>query len=281
MADFVRVDPMDNPEAANAQIAALLSGEGPSSQEAEPKPTMEPPAESLFKLPGTGQLVEVRELTGADEEALAKVQGTFTRWISTLLELAVEKIDDKPADSDAVGKLLVGDRDYLLMATRKVTWGPEIELSGIECSNSNCKEQFDVALHTDDIPVKTLSDPGQIQFTVALRNGRSASVRLPNGHDQAVYLDKEDISNAQRNTLLLQRCVDSVTDAAGVEMPIAGFPSIILDMSLPDRTRLLREINNKMPGARYNEVPVTCPVCSQLTVIGIGPVALFPDLYLP
>ena len=277
MSELVRVDPMENPDAANAQIAALLSDSAPA-REAEPKPTLEPPPESVFKLPGSGQSVEVRELTGADEEALAKSQRTFTRWIATLLELAVEKIDGKSADSDAVGKLLVGDRDYLLMAIRKVTWGPEIELSGIQCGS--CRELFDVVVHTDDIPVKTLAEPSLARFTVALRNDRSANVRLPNGNDQAIYLEKEDITNAQRNTMLLQRCVESITDAHGMEMPVEGFPSMVREMSLPDRTRLLHAINDTMPGARYNEVPVSCPACGETTVIGIGPVALFPDLYL-
>lgn len=269
---------MENPEQANAQIAALLSDTAPA-QEAEPKPTMEPPVDTLFTLPGTGQTVEVRELTGADEEALARVQGSFSRWVSLLLELAVEKIDNVSADTDNVGALLVGDRDYLLMAIRKVTWGPEIELSGVQCAK--CREFFDVTVHTDDIPIKTLPSRADVNFTVALRNGCSAEVRLPNGHDQAVYLEKEDLSNAQRNTLLLQRCVESITQPSGVEMPVAGFPSMVREgLSLPDRTRLLHAINSKMPGARYNEVPVKCPECGETTEFGLGPVALFPDLYL-
>jgi hypothetical protein len=278
VSELVHVDPLENPEAANAQIAALLSDDPATSQGRAPGPIMEPPPDGLVTLPGSGQKVEVRELTGADEEALARVQGTFSRWAATMLDLAVEKIDDKPADPDAVGKLLVGDRDFLLMAIRKVTWGPEIELLGIQCDN--CGETFDPIVHTDNIPVKKLQDPSDASFTVDLRNGRKAAVRLPNGHDQAVYLDKEDLSNAQRNTLLLQRCVASITDAQGMEMPVEGFPSMVRDMSLPDRTRVLRAISERMPGARYNEVPVAHEDCGGTTVIGIGPVALFPDLYL-
>jgi hypothetical protein len=279
VSELVHIDPLENPEQANAQIAAILADSDESRPTGAPKPTMEPPPDSRFKLPGTGQAVEVRELTGADEEALAKVQGSFYRWISAMLELAVDKIDNKDADPDAVGNLLTGDRDYLLMAIRKVTWGPEIEMSGIECLV--CRELFDVTVHTDDIPIKSLRDPSEVKFTVALRNGRTANVRLPNGHDQAVYLAKEDASIAQRNTLLLQRCVESIADAHGVEMPVEGFPSMVREgLSLPDRTKLLNEINNRMPGARYNEVPVKCPDCGEETAIGIGPVALFPDLYL-
>jgi hypothetical protein len=276
VSDFVRVDPMENPEQANAQIAAILA-DGPASEPA-PKPQLEPPADNLFTLPGTGQKVEVRELTGADEEALARVRGPVSRWIATLLELAVEKIDGESANSDAVGKLLVGDRDYLLMAIRKVTWGPEIEMANLKCAG--CDELFDAIVHTDDVPIKPLQDRSEATFTVALRNGRSARVRLPNGHDQAAYLERENTTNAERNTILLQRCVETITDANGMEMPVAGFESTVRDMSLPDRTRLLREMNNRMPGARYNEVPVTHDDCGETTVVGIGPVALFPDLYL-
>lgn len=276
MSEPVRINPMDNPEQANATIASILSDSVPA--DAQPKPNIEPPPDLLFELPGSHQKVEVRELTGADEEALARVNGTFWRWISTLLEHAVETIDGRPADADALGKLLVGDRDYLLMAVRKVTWGAEIELSGIDCDH--CKDTLDMVALTDDIPIKSLADAREANFTVALRNNRTAAVRLPNGHDQAVYLERENATNAERNTLMLQRCVASITDANGMEMPVEGFPSMVRDMSLPDRTRLLREIDRRMPGARYNEVPVTCPACGEKTVLGIGPVALFPDLYL-
>lgn len=270
---------MENPEQANAQIAALLADSGPAEQ-ANPKPMMEPPPDVLFTLPGGGQTVEVRELTGADEEALARVQGPFSRWASKMLDLAVEKIDGESADSDAVGRLLVGDRDYLLLAVRKVTWGSEIELNNIKCDN--CNELFDCVVNTDDIPVRKLGDPSESKFTVALRNKRVANVRLPNGHDQAVYLERENATLAERNTLLLQRCVESITDANGTEMPVEGFGSSVREgMSLPDRMRLLREVDKRMPGARYNEVPLPdCPSCGETTVIGIGPVALFPDLYL-
>ena len=133
MSELVHVDPMENPEQANAQIAALLN-DSPPPQDSAPKPIMEPPPDGRVTLPGSGQTVEVRELTGADEEALAKVQGTVYRWFALMLNLAVETIDGKSADSEAVGKLLVGDRDYLLLAIRKVTWGPEI-------GRASCRER--------------------------------------------------------------------------------------------------------------------------------------------
>src|ERR1700691_2436099 len=72
-AGMERVNPLDNPEKANAEIAALLEG---SKSEL---PTISFPADDLVNLPGglikDGKIIRtalVRELNGSDEEALAR-----------------------------------------------------------------------------------------------------------------------------------------------------------------------------------------------------------------
>lgn len=277
MAEFVHVDPTENPDQANAMVAAILSEDAPSN-DPEPKPMLEPPLDSLVELPGSGQKVEIRELTGADEEELAKVQNRpWARWFTTMLERAVVSVDGE-MPLYTVGRMLVGDRDFLLLMIRRITWGPEIELSDIVCAG--CQATIEATVDVGDIPIQGLPNAEAAQFIVDLRNGRKASVRLPNGNDQAVYMDGADMTSAHRNTLLLQRCVDKITDSAGVEMPVEGFPSLILDLSIPDRRRILREISKRMPGPQYDEVTVKHDDCGEKTAVVIGPVALFPDLFL-
>lgn len=274
MSETIRIDPTENPEQANAQIAAILNDSAP--QESEPKPMMEPPADGQCKLPGLGYTVEVRELTGEDEEALAKVKSSYARWMSTLLERAVVSINGDPANGDAVERLLVGDRDYLLLEIRRVTWGPEIELPAVFCPL--CEEEFEAIVHVDDIPIKRLDSPDDATFTVDLREGRRAQVRLPNGTDQAALLDNEKWTPAERNTRLLQRCVIRLIDASGNDLPVAGFPSMVRQMSVPDRSKVLREMDNRAPGAKYAEVTVKHDECGETTAVPIGTAALFPDL---
>jgi hypothetical protein len=277
--ELVTVDPLENPEQANAQIQAILNDSEPE-RETGSKPIIEPPPDSFTTLPGMGSKVEIRELTGEDEEALARVQNSFGRWVTTLLERAIVSIDGKSATKEAVAGLLVGDRDFLLLAIRRVTWGSEIEVDNAFCTN--CQRTFDTIVHADDVPVRKLTQQGEVKFTVELRRGRKALVRLPNGADQAAYLDDQEMTNAQRNTILLQRCIETLFDEHGNDIPVAGFPSVVREgLSLPDRAKLLREVNDRMPGTRYNEVKVTHEDCGEESTITLGLVALFPDIYVP
>ena len=275
MPEFVQVDPLENPEQANAQIAAILSDSGPS-QAPEPKPTMEPPRDGQCTLPGLGYKVEVRELTGEDEEALAKVRSSYPRWMSTLLERAVVSINGEPADSDAVNMLLVGDRDYLLLVIRRVTWGPEIELPAVYCPL--CEEEFEAIVHVDDVPIKRLDKPDDATFTVELRDGAQAEVRLPNGNDQTALLENEKWTRAEQNTRLLQRCISTLIDAQGNELPVAGFPSMVRGMSVSDRHKVLNAMDKRAPGAKYAEVTVKHDECGETVPVPLGTAALFPDL---
>ena len=79
------------------------------------------PSASEVDLPGgylnfDGKLIttaEVRELTGADEEAIAKA-GSTAKSLHVLLERGLVKLGDKEATKDDIDLLLSGDRDAIL-----------------------------------------------------------------------------------------------------------------------------------------------------------------------
>src|SRR5262245_13546640 len=93
------------------------------------------PAEWLFDLPGglidaDGRrlaVAELRPLTGAEEDWLASNPGVpSARAVTRLLSACLVRLDDVDADVDLVRRLLVGDRDYLMLQLRRITLGDKI-----------------------------------------------------------------------------------------------------------------------------------------------------------
>jgi hypothetical protein len=85
------------------------------------------PSETLVDLPGglifNGEVIktaEVRELNGRDEEAIGR-QGASARIWNTILTRAVVSIGNLPASEDLLDKMLVGDRDALLLGIFRAT----------------------------------------------------------------------------------------------------------------------------------------------------------------
>lgn len=135
---------------------------------------------------------------------------------------------------------------------------------------------------TDDvIERRELEDPAEDSiFRVSLRKGGSVVVRLPNGADQDALFEDEKWTTAQRNTVLLSRCIMTVIDSAGQEFSMAAFPSMSRNLSIPDRQAIIRQINQRQPGPRYNEVKFTHDECQNAVTLALGVRDLFRDLIL-
>src|SRR5437867_12475580 len=89
-------------------------------------------SETTFELPGglvTGDdrrlsYAEMRPLTGREEEWLATHPGTpAARAVTRLLSACLVHLGGKPPSSKLVQRLLVGDRDYLMLHLRCMTLG--------------------------------------------------------------------------------------------------------------------------------------------------------------
>lgn len=268
-----------NPAAA-AQIAEILAeaNTGPTAT----KPTIDPPPDSVVRLSGGSRMgdtpilqAEVVELTGADEERLAKarVNGSNARWYSTLLQCGVAEINGQEATPEALDALLVGDRESLVLGIRAATYGPVVEYGEIRCPS--CHEVFEASTDIKDIPSRPMV--GEPTFEVRLRKGGVAKVRLPNGADQMAYTEDQELTQAERNSILLSRCVITLPGDLG-EMPVAGFPSMVRDLGVVDRKNILNEIDKRMPGPRYDEVRIVHEECSAEIPVPPGLMPLFPGL---
>ena len=211
----------------------------------------------------TGQ---VRELTGADEESLGRALAAENPFhvMNTLLERGVVKLgEESPGDTrDLLKELLIGDRDALMLGIRAATYGSEIEVAGWECPN--CGEKIDATFDlVEDVETKTLKHPSEAEFDVKLRKGSVAHVRLPTGEDQFAVGELVKRPMAERNTRLLERCVETITDSDGQERIMMAAPYMARDMGMADRKKITDELAKRQPGPAYNAVKFTHETCGK------------------
>lgn len=259
-----------DPVGAAAAVQRIMDA-GKTQFPADP-PAAEP---DIVELPGglvqgneVIRTARVRELTGEDEEKLYKAIAANNpfHFMNTLLECGTLQIGDEPeAETRTLLKsLLIGDREQIILGIRRVTYGDEVTVVDYtcpECEGTTAQITFEIS---DDITVKKLDNPrDEIEFDVKLRKDAVARVRLPNGSDQQALTDQSDATLAERNTIMLQRVVQNITDANGTIHTLAGEPSLALKMGIADRRKILREIANRAPGPRYNDVRFTHENCGK------------------
>lgn len=230
----------------------------------------------LARKDGIIKTVQVRELTGEDEESLAKASQSTNpfAFLDRLLRCGVTHLGTQSKDDKILGQLLIGDRESIILGIRKATYGDEVEIKDWACPD--CGNKVDLKFALADIPTTSLTDPSDAFFDVSLRKGGRAKVRLATGDDQLAVFEKPDLTQAQRETILLSRCIISIVDLAGHEKLMAAFPSMSRTMSIPDRHAILNELGSRQPGPKYDQVKFDCDGCgkSQRIVVSIG------DLFL-
>jgi len=270
------VNPAENPNQANADIKRVLAEVDDTAM-----PTIDFPVDDTVILPGglirDNELVknvQVKELTGEDEEALARASQSLNAFVfmDRLLKQGVVQVGSEPvSEKDKIlGQLLIGDREALILGIRRATYGDKIEVPEWQCSNCGVKD--DLVMELSDIPVTTMSDPvNETSFKVPLRKGGFALVRLANGADQLAVYENPDLTTAQGQTVLLSRCVVSINDSKGEHL-MAGLPSMARDMSVVDRHSILTQLRDRQPGPKYDKIEYVCSACNEkvFVVVSIG-----------
>ncbi|MFE6745950.1 hypothetical protein ACFVGM_08875 [Kitasatospora purpeofusca] len=208
---------------------------------------------------------EVRELTGADEEALAAAGSSWPRILDTLLLRGVCAVGPEPVTRALADELILGDRDQLVLAVRRVSFGDAISYERVRCPH--CDELSDVTVPLDEIPVVRLDDPDVEEFPVPLRHGRTAYLRLPNGADQRAVLALKDASTAAQNTLMIGRCLLRLE---GPDGKMSGSAQLARDLPMADRHTIVAHLAQIQPGPRYLELTFTHEVCGGEVPLPIG-----------
>lgn len=245
----------------------------------EPDPEVDDSFDPVVTLPvglldhaahGTVRTAEVRELTGFDEEDLARIsRDTPWRYQQAIVAAGVKSFG--PGDkrtTDVVGDLTMGDLNFLTMMVRVATFGKDIDYD-IVCPK--CKSQQAVTFYLpDDVP--TLDAPAP-ESRVTLRSGAVATVIPPTVTAQAKVLEaalQRKATDAESNTILLGETVLHINDGRvwmGEESARA--------LGIKDRILLLETILGAQGGPDLSNVPVDCGACGHTLNVAIDLTDLF------
>lgn len=209
---------------------------------------------------------EVRELNGADEEAIAKAN-TSARALEIVLSKGLVSIGGIPAHKLNLEELLSGDRDAILLGIYAATFGSDVVVAQgcMSCDTTN------------ELTVNVLEDPTVVELDNPIRDriievsikAGTAVMTLPNGATNKRLVDADQKSTAEVITDILTSCLVSVND-----VPSFG-KSTALNLSIVDRETLVTELFSKVPGPRLAEVSKACKACDAALTVSLSLANLF------
>lgn len=273
------IDAGSHPAQVNSLLGSALA-DTPVPVDAEPQPVVQAPPDCRVELLAglvdplqgtTATDAVVRELTGADEEALAApaVSRSAAKFLQAVVGRGTVSIGgEKPSPAQFDG-LLIGDRELLFLTIRKATYGTDLELV-TQCPHCDARDN-DFVYSLTDVEVRPLQQPEDavFGFEVELSGGRTATVLLPKAVDQDALLQAVNKNEAELNTLMLVRCVQKIDG----QLVLGG--GTIRSLTIKDRRTLLKAISERTPGPRIGEAKRVCHVCEKEFDLGIGLLDIF------
>jgi len=211
-------------------------------------------AHSVFELPGGLVMdgrpmvrAELRPLTGHEEDWLAHHHGQPSAVVVTrLLAHCLVRVGDLEAGPDLPGKLLVGDRDFLMLQLRRLTLGDRFQ-AVLVCPA--CGAKADVDFTTGDVPVERHPQTSaRLMLEFGKPHARCVQFRLPSGADQEAVLGMPVDEAAEA---LLDRCV---LDDGGHSL------------SAREREAVIEEMERLAPKVEL-ELDVKCPECGHAFLV--------------
>lgn len=200
----------------------------------------------------------VRCLTGTEEALLADLAfaTAVAERATVLLSAAVVGLGTiGPVTADTLRDLPIGDRESLLAAIHRVTFGPRIEAVA-SCSTPGCGVILDLDIDTDSLrlpPPVTIPQP---EYAIDVPGGDGdlhVRFRLPTGADQehAARLAAADVRAAA--DCVRDRCVLEIQGPAGRPLDIASNATRIQEP-------LEAAIRRLDPGVETT-LALSCPSC--------------------
>lgn len=249
-------------------------------QIAGPVPLIEPAPDCNLTLPrglwvkGVFKAeVVVRELTGMDEEALAKHRDP-SDYYDMVVALGVERIDDFDLGAlplaDRQGwlrTLLIGERDQIYIAIIRATFGERKTIS-FSCVHCNQEQETDLLL-SEDFKPKIVADVDSEIFVFTTSKGHELQYRLVTGDDQREAYARKGATTAEQNTILLSRCITKLNGGL-VPDPL----SYVRNLSIRDRQDLLTELVDHQPSINLR-LTTNCTACGLEVPLALGWADLF------
>jgi len=262
------INAAQNPELAKQLIDKALK---------EPEIVIEPakltvPTNIEVELPGglvtfSGELTqtaEVRELTGKDEEFIAKTTNQ-NKIYSAVLQRGVVSLGETSATSEALGNLLLGDRDALMLGIYRATYGDTAKLLGF-CNCGNTEEvELDLL---KDIETKPLIDPVEDRTFEVVGRSKTFLVTLPTGVTEAKIVESTG-TISEKVSILLEQTVLTIDGQRVVSR------AQVQNLGMADRDKLVEEISNRSPGPKFKDITMECPDCGGELVVPVSIGALF------
>jgi len=237
------------------------------------------PLNGAFTLPG-GYLDErgvchreamLRPMTGRDEEWLPPIPPSIRSapLITALLARCVKAIGARRANAETIRALTAGDRDFLLLMLRRLTFGETISLI-LVCPEERCGAKMDVEIALDEIPVESRALKPVYRITLPEAPPIQVEFRLPSGRDLEQLADMASSPAEDPARGLLAACATRFG-----ELPSVGAAEIA-QLSPESRALLEREIELHSPKVEL-DMETTCPECSREFSTLLDPLALLLD----
>jgi hypothetical protein len=210
----------------------------------------------------------LRALTGADEEWLLG-QAASTRHaglVTEVLARCVEQLGPDPVTRELVRDLGVGDRDYLLLRLRTLSFGAKL-WRVVTCPMPGCAAKMDLDLVDEDLPVHERPAQASHRTTIAAEPALLVEFRVPRGREQEQVAALPSAAPEALRERLLEACVLRVRrDDDGAEVPFAA-------LSPGGKDQIARAIEEVAPGVGL-EAELVCPECGRGFDIELDPMAL-------
>jgi hypothetical protein len=184
----------------------------------------------------------LRELTGREEEWLAASAGAPAAPLtSRLLAACLLDLDGAAGGLELARRLLVGDRDFLVLELRRLTFGPRVA-AVLGCPA--CAARMDVDFDLDAVPVEPRPQTPVFDAPVEQQRGPPLPVRfrLPTGADQEAVLG---LAPAAAAAALLERCL--------LEQPPGGLA--------PEQQDMVGDVMERVAPRVEIELDLGCPEC--------------------
>lgn len=183
-----------------------------------------------FELP-SGNEIELREMTGAEEELLTNQRLIRSGdAVNQVLRNCITQLGEntEPAVSDALN-MLSGDRLFTLVRLRQVSLGDEVELD-LVCPNQACRTKNHVVVNLNDLVVTPYPQEREFTFTLPGSGRNVKFVHLDgNKEKRLAQMQEPNISSA-----MLIRILEIDGNAPSKKA--------LSEMSMRDRTALRSEM---------------------------------------
>jgi hypothetical protein len=260
--------------ATNPALVNKLVAEATKETKQQEKAAIAPPSETVVTLPGgyvtlDGEViteVEVRELNGRDEEAIARASSSG-KVLTTILNRGTVRIGEMDATEEVLDQMYAGDRDAVLLGIYRATFGNEAILDAY-CSGCDAYKDLTVDI-LEDIPMKKLDDPiGSSRFSVKGKK-HEYTCAIPTGKTQKELLANGDKTIAELTTILLAGTVREINGRSVLSR------NQIQEIGLADRRLIATAVDERSFGPVVNRVEAPCPDCGGKVVAPISLGTLF------